>query len=182
MIDFIFSNEWSNVNDIIFYLNDNNIESFNQGFFTKVFLIDGYVLKINCGDIDYGFKEYIKFIITHPSIHAPVIMNYKEINGHYIMLTELLTPMISKVEPLSVTYLRELIKENLYEDKKDFESIREKFESMLEVDEIKQISEIFNFFKDFNNSEFSIDICLINIMLRGTTWVINDPLVKMQPN
>ena len=177
MIDYIFSNDWSDINQIVEYLEKNDIKSFSQGFFTKVFLIGEYVLKVNCGDIDNGFKEYVKYIVKNPSIHAPIIYQYKEINGHYLMLTELLKPMICNVEPVSITFLRELIKSNLY----DIENtkLKEKFESMLSKDELKQVYEIFSFFKDFNNSEMSIDICLENIMVRNNTWVINDPLVQL---
>lgn len=176
MIDYIFKNNWNNINELIGYLKENNIQSIGQGFFTKVFKINNYILKVNCGDSDYGFMEYKKYFTNNPSIHAPKCYQYKEIisnnNPHYIMLTEELSPFpFVDPEPDSIICLRRLLKENDYNIINQYK---------INEFDLNQIKEIFDFFKNFKIKNYSIDMCSVNLMLRDKTWVVNDPLVLLQ--
>lgn len=179
MIEYIFKNKWNDINQLVEYLNQNNIQSFSQGFFTKVYKIDDLVLKVNCGDPDYGFMEYKTYFTSNPSIHAPICYNYKEIisnnKPHYIMLTEFLNPYPpSYTEDNSVTCLREIIR-----DISNGNKIIKKYKEELNDNEYEQIKGIYNFFKNFKKENYSIDICSVNLMLRGNIWVVNDPLVLL---
>lgn len=179
IIDYIFKNKWNNINEMIEYLSDNNIQSFNQGFFTKVYKIDDFILKVNCGDPDFGFMEYKKYFTNNPSMHAPICYNYREIisnnKPHYVMLTEQLIPFpYSDPEHIGITCLRDMIRNNIHH-----KDVLNKYKNKLSDFDELQIVEIFNFFKDFDISGFNIDICSINLMLRKNIWIVNDPLVLL---
>ena len=186
MIEDIFNTEWEDINEVISYVENNNLKYLGQGWFTKVYqLNDTQVLKINCGDPDYGFMEYRKYFIKYPSIHSPKCFYYKTISNpmpHYIMLTEKLDvfPEILP-EPNYLLTLRELIEENLYDNNQDIDELMKIVKSY--DDNIQeQIIGIYNFFKHFDDKLFNIDLCLFNLMLRGNTWIVNDPLVFINPN
>lgn len=162
----IFKKDWENIQDLKDYVEKYTV-SFNQGFFTKVYEIDGKILKINCGDPDYAFDHYYEYFKNKNNIHAPVIYKYKKINNHYYCLTEKLINFPNfDPEHIGITSLRNLIKGNTSDIKLDDFTF-------------SQVNGIYDFIKDLNLENFSIDICQFNIMLRENTWVLNDPIVKI---
>lgn len=178
IIQEIFSQE--TINDVLNLLDKNGIVSLNQGFFTKVFRVGDKILKVNCGDPDYGFMRYHDYFIEHPSIHSPECYQYKVINDHYLMLTDILKPFpYSFPENNGISFLRELVEEHLYDHNQDHRDIIKTYKD-LDINTTEQVFGIFNFLKDFKDNDYNIDICSVNLMLKENIWILNDPFVLIK--
>lgn len=119
-IDKIFLYEWISMFDLISYIESINGELLGQWYFSKVYNIDGYIIKINCGDSDLGYMAYKSYFDTNYSIHAPICYRYRTIkiknSIHYIMMTEYLTSFPHAYsEPLSISLSRQSFKSIIYD-------------------------------------------------------------------
>lgn len=180
-IDKIFLYEWISMFELISYIESINGKLLGQGYFSKVYNIDGCIIKINCGDSDLGYMAYKSYFDSNYSIHAPICYRYRTIkiknSIHYIMMTEYLKPFpYVHPEPLSISLLRESLKSIIYDK---IEIFNDNFKLLMTNDEFDNIKGIYSFFKNFNNTEFDLDICIDNIKLRNNIWILNDPLTKI---
>ena len=178
MFEEIFSLD--SIQEVLMFLENNGIVSLAQGYFTKVYQINDKILKVNCEDPDYGFMRYHDYFIEHPSIHSPECYQYKVIDDHYLMLTDILEPFpFSFPENSAVVFLRELVEEHLYDSNQDYDDIVKTYHS-IDTDTKEQVFGIFNFLRDFKDSDYSIDICSVNLMLKENIWILNDPFVLIK--
>lgn len=185
ILETIKSIKWESIDDIVLFLLENDITSISQGFFTKVYRIEGKILKLNVGDPDYAFIRYYEYFNSYPSIHAPRCEYFNLIprnsNYHYVMITEELSPISQEVfELISITCLRELVIDEMKENGINFFEILEKYDLTLSNHERSQILGILNFIRNLRDIDLSIDICNTNIMLRDSIWVLNDPFVLLK--
>lgn len=180
MIDQILNTKWKSPKELLSFL-DINATKIGQGFFSVVYKIDDKsVIKVNSGDFDEGYYRFIKYAINHPSIHFPKVFQLVEIDHWYFIHTELLSPLdLTPPDPPEIILLRELLRNQITNEHTNFE-IFEKYK--IDCKYRPQINEILDDMSEFDYTGCSIDINLLNIMVRENDWVLVDPITILRYN
>ena len=167
--------------DLINFLEDNNFKKKGEGVFSSVYADDSHkvVIKINKGVIDNSYIKFANFCRKENSPHLPKLGKIRKFDDYYVLAMEKLETsnssdfkdMCSWIGKVSIVIGRSL---KTKQDILDAE-IPAVYESQRDG-----IIKIIKDMKSLLDSDINFDLHDENIMLRGNTIVLMDPISSLK--
>ena len=189
------NNDWKGPNQLMGWLNERNFKVIGEGAYSSVWKSDTekFIVKINNGyGLDEGYLKFVDFCHKNKNNpHLPKMGKIKKYKDWYIVFIE-------KLEPTYLDYTVSIglkrfvryffgpntsLQHDDLTDKDMFEKLFKRKASEYKLpDELKSqdmidaLFVLFKFIVEYNINDMSLDLHGGNIMLRGNTIVITDPV------
>lgn len=165
---------WSLPQELEKYLADSGYKLLGSGFFANVWAKPGerFVIKVGNNDtINDCYLDFLKFIQGKQSPHLPKIGRIRNYDGWYIIPIERLEPLHLPTNREDAQFVHAYWK--CYKRFKKEEFCKQADEGKIKYPDLTEILEQIR--DEFINT-CGLDIGYTNMMLRGNTLVITDPL------
>lgn len=167
--------------DLINFLEDNNFKKKGEGVFSSVYADDSHkvVIKINKGKIDDSYIKFANFCRKENSPHLPKLGKIRKFGDYYVLAMEKLETSNSSDFNEMCDWIDEAaraVSTNLRGKQSVLDAeVPEVYKSQKE-DIIKVIRDM----KSLLDSDIDFDLHSGNIMLRGNTIVLIDPIASVK--
>ena len=179
------NNDWGLPDKLADWLKERDFKKLGEGLYSSVFQsqTENFVVKINNGDIDEGYLEFLDFCRKTKSPHLPKIGTVKKYENWYIIFIEKLEP--SNLSRWINTDLLNFFSSYRGDDWDSFEKVYNALllpnGSPFNDDSVKkqffELSNLVTLFEGYSDNGTIInDLHSNNIMMRGDTYVITDPI------
>ena len=189
------NNEWGYPENLLDYLNEHGFKRMGKGFFSEVWASESekFVVKINMGrNYDENYLKFVEYCRNNKqNPHLPKmgkIKSLKTIDGRdfYILFIEKLNPIQRsdigfESDSDCRVFMRLACRAYIRNGMNDLEEIVSELSSDYNIyhDSIKkQLAELVKIYSDMTElvGADNIDVAIRNIMKRGNTLVITDPV------
>lgn len=189
------NNDWGIPDNLMEWLTEKNFKEIGRGVYSSVWKSDteNFIVKINKGSIDRNYLKFVEFCQQNKgNPHLPKMGQIKKYEDWYIIFIEKLEPTYVKytVSVELKKFVRYFFGPNTslqpddLTDKDMFEKLFKRKVSEFNLpnelksqDMIDALFVLFKFIVEYNINDRSLDLHGNNIMLRGNTIVITDPVI-----